>query len=287
MATTINADDGAVSGSAGLKSTADATGVLALQANGTTALSINSSGSFSIPIAGSRITADFNGTITNRLQFQTSTANSSTFVGSIPSGTGVASGFTARNNSDPTNSSSAIIQVNATEASVISSINGTGTYLPLTFYTSGSEKMRIDTSGTVTLASGSGLSISATAVTSPASTDGNVFSGTYTPTLTNTTNISASTAQTLQYMRVGNVVTVSGSVLIDPTATGLITLGLSLPIASNFSAVNQCGGTLGTVGGERGVIYADATNDRATFQATIVSDVSNTTYRFSFTYLVI
>ena len=41
MAAAINADDGVVSGSAGLKSSADATGVLALQTNGTTAISIS------------------------------------------------------------------------------------------------------------------------------------------------------------------------------------------------------------------------------------------------------
>jgi hypothetical protein len=41
MAVTINADDGAVSGSAGLKQAADATGVLALQTNGTTAISVS------------------------------------------------------------------------------------------------------------------------------------------------------------------------------------------------------------------------------------------------------
>lgn len=41
MASSINADNGVVSGSAGLKSTADSSGVLALQTNGTTALSIN------------------------------------------------------------------------------------------------------------------------------------------------------------------------------------------------------------------------------------------------------
>jgi len=41
MAVTINADDGAVSGSAGLKYSADNTGVLALQTNGTTAVSIS------------------------------------------------------------------------------------------------------------------------------------------------------------------------------------------------------------------------------------------------------
>jgi hypothetical protein len=40
MATTINADDGAVSGSAGLKYSSDSTGVLALQTNGTTAVTV-------------------------------------------------------------------------------------------------------------------------------------------------------------------------------------------------------------------------------------------------------
>ena len=44
MAVTINADNGVVSGSAGLKTTPDASGQLDLQTNGTTAVSITSSG---------------------------------------------------------------------------------------------------------------------------------------------------------------------------------------------------------------------------------------------------
>lgn len=43
MASTINADNGVVSGSSGLKSTADTSGVLALQSNGTTGLTLNTS----------------------------------------------------------------------------------------------------------------------------------------------------------------------------------------------------------------------------------------------------
>jgi len=43
MASTLNSDNGAVSGSAGLKSSADATGVLALQTNGTTAVTVDTS----------------------------------------------------------------------------------------------------------------------------------------------------------------------------------------------------------------------------------------------------
>jgi hypothetical protein len=43
MASNINADDGVVSGSAGLKTSADSTGVLALQTNGTTAVTVDTS----------------------------------------------------------------------------------------------------------------------------------------------------------------------------------------------------------------------------------------------------
>jgi hypothetical protein len=51
MAASINADNGAVSGSAGLKSSADSTGVLALQTNGTTALTVGATQLVSIGTA--------------------------------------------------------------------------------------------------------------------------------------------------------------------------------------------------------------------------------------------
>jgi hypothetical protein len=140
-----------------------------------------------------------------------------------------------------------------------------------------------------TLSSTGGVSIVRTAVTSPAAGDGNVFSGTYTPSLTNTTNIAASTASLCQYMRVGDVVTVSGTVAIDPTATGRIVMGMSLPIASNFSGAANCGGTFvgsAVTTDNAGAVIADATNDRATFDG-VVADAANRTYGFSFTYRVI
>jgi hypothetical protein len=152
------------------------------------------------------------------------------------------------------------------------------------------ERMRIQSGGLIILAASAGLSISSTAVTSPSSADGNVFSGTYTPTLTNTTNIAASTASVCQYMRVGNVVTVSGTLDIDPTATGRIVLGMSLPIASNFSGANNLGGTFYATGAVTGTngggTQGDATNDRAEFDGQ-VADVANRRYAFSFTYRVI
>jgi hypothetical protein len=142
----------------------------------------------------------------------------------------------------------------------------------------------------ITLETGGGLSISRTAVTAPAAGDGNVFSGTYTPTLTNVTNVAASTAYQCQYMRVGNVVTVSGRVNIDATTTSTnTTLGVSLPIASNFASAQNAGGSFSPSAAAlsvSGVVFADATNDRASFRILIDSAAAND-YYFTFTYLVI
>jgi hypothetical protein len=134
-----------------------------------------------------------------------------------------------------------------------------------------------------------GIQTSRTAVTSPAATDGNVFSGTYTPSLNNTTNIASSTAAVCQYMRVGNVVTVSGTVTIDPTATGRIVMGFSLPIASAIAGANEVGGTFassGTTTVNVGSVTGDATNDRATFDG-VTNDAASRVYGFSFTYRIL
>jgi len=143
--------------------------------------------------------------------------------------------------------------------------------------------------GTGVVTTNGGLSVTKTAVTAPAAADGNVFSGTYTPTLTNTLNVASSTAATCQYMRVGNVVTVSGVVNIDATATGDTAIGFSLPIASNFGSSSQCGGVFTksfAASTNAGGIYADSTNDRAIFR--IDSDTTaDQSYTFTFTYRVI
>lgn len=113
--------------------------------------------------------------------------------------------------------------------------------------------------------------------------------GTYTPTLTNTTNVGNSTARLATYLRVGNTVTVSGQLDIDPTTTATATLlGISLPIASNFSTAFQAGGTAFATGvaGLGGGIEADATNDRVSLKF-ISSDITNQTMAYTFTYQII
>lgn len=115
-----------------------------------------------------------------------------------------------------------------------------------------------------------------------------VVSGTYTPTLTNVTNVTVSTARQCTWMRVGNMVTVAGQVDVDPTAAGATELGISLPIASALTTAFQLGGTANSnvAAGEEAMIDADATNDRARIRWTAV-DVTNHTYAFIFGYEVL
>lgn len=112
--------------------------------------------------------------------------------------------------------------------------------------------------------------------------------GTYTPTLTGVTNVAASTAYACQYVRGRNTVTVSGRLDIDPTAAGSTVLGISLPVASNFSAVEQCAGVAFASGiaGMGAAIRADTTNDRAELVYVAV-DTTNQPIYFHFTYRVI
>lgn len=119
-------------------------------------------------------------------------------------------------------------------------------------------------------------------------TNGSVYGGVYTPTLTGVTNVAASTAFPTNYVRVDNIVTVSGIVAIDPTAGAtLTTLGMSLPIASNFVAVYNLGGAAVTSAtGDSWTIAADGANDRAQIDIT-PSGAGNVTYTFVFTYQIL
>jgi hypothetical protein len=112
--------------------------------------SITGSGNLTFTGTGNRITGDFsNATQANRVMVQTSTANSITSFTVIPNGTGAIGAFNAFNSSDPNNASYGQLRVTASTVDLICSQVGTGTNLPLTIQTGGSERLRIDTSGNV------------------------------------------------------------------------------------------------------------------------------------------
>ena len=114
-------------------------------------------------------------------------------------------------------------------------------------------------------------------------------SGTYTPTLTNVLNVSGgSNDGNAQYTRVGNTVTVYGSVSFTQTTTGNSLIGISLPIASNFTANTQAHGmgvSFKTVS-TNGVISSDITNDRVSLSF-VANSADTQTFRYSFMYQVL
>lgn len=114
---------------------------------------------------------------------------------------------------------------------------------------------------------------------------------TYTPTLTNTTNLAASTAYTTYYTRVGNRVDVWGKVEGDPTSGSTNTvLGFSIPVASTLANdydLAGVGAVVNAAGERAGVTIAgDVANARATF-SWYAPDGSNRAIFFNFSYYVI
>ena len=118
-------------------------------------------------------------------------------------------------------------------------------------------------------------------------TEGAIISGTYTPTLFNVTNVAASTAYACQYMRVGNVVNVSGKVDVDPTLVAATVLGISLPIASTLSAAEKCAGIAAsnTIASEVAAIDGDTSNNRAQMDW-VTTSLANHSMYFEFQYLI-
>ena len=150
------------------------------------------------------------------------------------------------------------------------------------------------TSATLTIADGKTMTASNTLTLS--GTDGTALninavatlnSGTYTPTLTAIVNVSGSTAYPMQYMRVGNTVTVSGRVDITATGAGVIDLSVSLPIASTLAASYQVAGygaNLSLSTNPATVLGYLATN-RALMEG-VASGATTYIYFITFTYLV-
>ncbi len=92
-----------------------------------------------------------------------------------------------------------------------------------------------------------------------------------------------------QYVRNGNFVTVSGRVAANPTTAGLATsFELSLPIASNIGAVEDCAGTMvcGAIASMCAAVTGSVANNTAVF-SWIATDVANQSWSYTYSYRVI
>lgn len=75
------------------------------------------------------------------------------------------------------------------------------------------------------------------------------LSGTYSPEAGAVQNLTAVSAASAQYIRVGNIVTVSGELSFTVTTTNTVTfLNLTLPVASNFASGSQLAGVASPLG---------------------------------------
>jgi len=108
-----------------------------------------STGNLTFTTTAQKIVGDFtNATVSNRTNFVTGTANSTTGIYALPSGTSTTASWQAANNSNPTNASKILIATNgSTDVQLVSGVDGTGTYLPLAFYNGGAGRFVIGTSG--------------------------------------------------------------------------------------------------------------------------------------------
>lgn len=118
-------------------------------------------------------------------------------------------------------------------------------------------------------------------------TGSQLFGSTYTPTITNGTNVAASNAPNVSlYTRVGNLVTVYFWITVDVTAGGISSdLEITIPVASNFSATNNLFGGGMTAITENIQVLADQATDRA-FITYTTSVTTNQVITGHFMYIV-
>jgi hypothetical protein len=149
--------------------------------------------------------------------------------------------------------------------------------------------LRLDGSTNIVSVEGiNGFSIARTSVTSAAAGDGNVFSGTYTPSLVSSSNTNCTvTFAPVWYTRVGNVVQMGGTFTVDTVSSGAVGFEMTLPVASNFADDTQAAGVATTSNDDvGGVIRSNSTSDRLAFSGTS-TNLSARSVTFTATYLVI
>ena len=140
--------------------------------------------------SSSYIYGDFsNATVNSRTVFVTTGNSTTTGVYAVPSGTGTGAAWQAANSSNLTAASKIMITTNGTtDVQLVSGINGSGTYLPLSFYNNGAAQMQLTVAGNLNMSLNNSISANGTgyfignSVGTTASYTGNVTVGNLTIT---------------------------------------------------------------------------------------------------------
>lgn len=195
------------------------------------------------------IQGDFdNATLNNRTKLQTTTTNATTNVYVVPNGSSTSAGVSVSNNSSLTNASKIVMATNGTtDTQIISGVNGSGTYLPLSFYTNNALAMQITTGGIIS-AAGGGIQFPATQIPSTnANTLDDYEEGTWTPAYaTDGTQPSLTYADRAGfYIKIGRMVFISFKIeaaTVSSQGSGNMNItGLpfaATPSASGFSPIS-------------------------------------------------
>lgn len=113
-----------------------------------------------------------------------------------------------------------------------------------------------------------------------------IASGTYTPSLTLVGNLDAVTPYKAQWLRVGNVVNVSGKIDADPTLAATATsAGISFPLATAISTPSDCSGVAAspTIAGQDAAITGSTTASIALMKW-LSGDITNQPMHYLFQY---
>ena len=186
------------------------------------------------------IQGDFdNATVNNRTKFKTTTLNGTTNVYAVPNGSSTSAGYSVSNNADPTNASKITIATNgSTDTQIISGINGSGSYLPLSFYTNNALAMQITTGGIIS-AVGGGIQFPATAIPSAdANTLDDYEEGNWTPAVGGNATYFTVTGQ---YVKIGRLVVATFDMTINVLGTGSSNVISGLPFAGGGNSQGQPG----------------------------------------------
>jgi hypothetical protein len=114
--------------------------------------------------SNSYIFGDFSNAIVNsRTVFTPSAANASPGIYAAPSGSGTGASWQAANSANLTAASKILIATNgSTDVQLVSGINGSGTYLPLSFYNNGAAQMQLTVAGNLNMTVNNSVATSGT-----------------------------------------------------------------------------------------------------------------------------